>query len=260
MKSKEKIILAVFTILFVGFFLIQNYFKLQSRIVFCDVGQGDGAFINLRGGAQAVIDGGPDNNMIGCLGKYMPYFDRRIEYLIISHPDADHFVGAIEVLKRYAVGVVLTNGEAGDSPEYKEFIKLAEGKIAPAASFGFNEGKVNFFNRPDGKYSDNDNSLVFKFLYSGKSILFTGDISEKGEALFLKQDLKSDILKISHHGSAESSSLEFLRAVSPKLAIISVGQGNKFGHPAYKILKRLENLGIKYLRTDEKGDIVVNLD
>jgi len=273
MKNKEKIIIVVCIFLFIGGFLAQELFiKPKSRIVFCDVGQGDGAFMNLKGGKQIVIDGGPDNSMIGCVGNYMPYFDREIEYLIVSHPDKDHFVGAIEVLKRYAVGAVITNGEMGDSPEYKEFLKLAEGKIIPAKDIDLNNGKINFYNRSDEKYSDNDNSLVFKFLYTpasilplkkgeegrGMSILFTGDISEKRENALLSSDLKSDILKIAHHGSKESSSLDFLKAVSPKLAIVSVGAKNSFGHPAYIILKRLENLGIKYLQTDEAGDIVIN--
>jgi competence protein ComEC len=262
MDFKEKIIIAVCAVLFVGIFLAQNYFKLQSRIVFCDVGQGDGAFINLKDGVQIAIDGGPDNNFIGCIGEYMPYFDRRVEYLIVSHPDKDHFVGAIEILKRYDVQKVIISGEDGDSPEYEEFLRLSKDKITASEDFEIAGAKIFFYKIAGTKLSGNDKSLVFKFLYGEKSILFTGDISEKGESALLASgvNIKSDILKIAHHGSRESSSRDFLRAVSPRLAIISVGAENKYGHPAYIILKRLESLGIKYFRTDESGDIIRGFD
>lgn len=266
MTFKEKIIIFCCVVLFVGVFLAQDFFvKSKSRIVFCDAGQGDGAFINLHGGMQIVVDGGPDNKMIGCVGKYMPYFDRRIEYLIISHPDKDHFVGAIEILKRYAVNKIIVNGDLGDTAEYKEFLRLAGERAALARDIDFPDGKIDFLDTGYRAANANDNnsrSLVFKFSYAGKNILFAGDAPKEIEENLIKNkiDLRSDILKISHHGSKESSIPEFLKAVAPRLAVISVGADNAFGHPAYRVIKNLENAGIKYLRTDEAGDIVVNLE
>ncbi|MBU4421930.1 hypothetical protein KKB41_03170, partial [Patescibacteria group bacterium] len=122
MKNNEKIFIAIFTTLFiVGIFVEDIFVRQKSRVIFCDVGQGDGALINLSdgtsfftkatNGTQILIDGGSDNKFVGCVGSNMPYFDHRIEYMIISHPDKDHFVGAVEILKRYDVSRVYINGE-----------------------------------------------------------------------------------------------------------------------------------------------------
>jgi competence protein ComEC len=233
------------------------------------------------GATQIIVDGGSDNSLVGCVGKYMPYFDRKIEYLIISHPDADHFVGAVEILRRYFVERVIINGDESDLPEWREFEKLSAGRLMIASAgdkIKIGKSEINFLSpEKDGQYKDNnDRSLVFKFLYTPSlppltppykggeslSILFTGDLPEMIEKNLVQEkvDLSSDILKVGHHGSKYSSSEDFLRAVSPKFATISVGAENSYGHPNYIILKRLENLGIKYLRTDESGDIVVNFD
>lgn len=256
----KKLFWPLILIIFLDIFMIGEWrLAHQEKVIFCDVGQGDSAMI-VMGATQIIIDGGPDNSLAGCVGKYMPYFDRKIEYLIISHPDADHFVGAVEILQRYFVEHVIVSGDEFDSPEYKEFLRPADDKITPALDFEIAKAKIIFYKINAEQSSDNDRSLIFKFIYAGKSILFTGDISAKAETFLPVRDIGADILKIAHHGSKESSSLEFLKAVSPRLAVFSVGADNKFGHPAYIILKRLENLGIKYLRTDESGDIVVNLE
>lgn len=277
-----KIFSALILIIFLDIFMIGEWrAAAESRVVFCDIGQGDGVFINLKGGTQIIADAGPDNNMVGCAGKYMPYFDRKIEYIIISHPDKDHFAGAMELLKRYDVGKVFWNGDLSAIPEYAEFLKMAGGRAEVAytdSDFRAAGAKIDFlypYVLDRETKNNNDNSLVFRFEYTptsilplskgeegrGISILFTGDLPATGEAELIKHNanLRADVLEVGHHGSRYSSSEEFLRAVRPKLAAISVGANNKYGHPAYIILKRLKNLGIKYLRTDEKGDIVINL-
>jgi len=266
-KHRKKLFLGVAILILVGIFAAEEgLLKIKSKAVFCDVGQGDGIFITLESKEQILIDGGPDNKMIGCVGEHMPYFDRTIEYMIISHPDKDHFVGAVEVLKRYNVKHIILNGDEDSSPEYEEFKKFS--KASAIARAGDNivleNGQITFFHPRQKDYfkDSNDNSLVFKFEYGGKSILFTGDISEKIEANLLAVsgvELRSDIIKISHHGSKTSSGEEFLKTVNPDLAIISVGADNKFGHPSYRIVKRLENLKIQYKRTDETGNIIVPL-
>jgi len=265
---KEKIIVAALIFLFAVAFAWREFNSQKSeRAVFCDVGQGDAALIKLRGGVQAVIDGGASTAVLSCLGKYMPYFDRRVEYVFVSHPDKDHFLGLVEILRRYAVGRVIVNGDESDLPEWREFEKLAASRLTVAYAgdkIKIGGGEVDFLSpKKNVEYKDNnEKSLVFKFLYNGKSILFTGDLPATIEKNLVREKvyLSSDILKVGHHGSQYSSSEEFLRAVHPKFATISVGADNKYGHPNYIILKRLQNLGVKYLRTDEAGDIVVNLD
>tara|TARA_B100000315_G_C14448383_1_gene527930 strand:+ start:119 stop:997 length:879 start_codon:yes stop_codon:yes gene_type:complete len=275
-KIRQNVFLCFCVFLFLCAFLGEDFFiRGKSRAIFCDVGQGDGIFINL-GKEQIVIDGGPDNKFIGCVGKYMPYFDRKIEYMIVSHPDKDHFVGAVEILRRYNVEKVIVNCDTSDIPEYAEFIKLAQNKllcVKNTQSIELGDGSIEFLYPLDGALSKdaNDNSLIFKFSYQTpsnsplvkgekKTILFTGDASTKVEKKLLKSgvDLKSDILKLGHHGSKTSSDEKFLQAVNPELAIVSVGADNKFGHPSYRVIKNLQKLGIKYYRTDEKEDIIVN--
>ncbi len=277
----KKLIWPLILIIFLDIFIIGEWrLAHQERVIFCDVGQGDGAMI-VMGATQIIVDGGPDNSLVGCVGKYMPYFDRHVEYLIISHPDADHFVGAVEILQRYFVERVIVNGDESDSPEWREFEKLAVARTAIASAgddIKIGQNEIKFLSpEKDAEYKDNnEKSLVFKFIYNASSppltppykggepleILFTGDLPENIEKDLVKEkaDLAADILKAGHHGSKTSSSENFLRAVHPRLATISVGADNKYGHPAYIILKRLENLGIKYLRTDERGDIIVNLN
>lgn len=277
----KKLFWPLILIIFLDIFMIGEWrLAHQERVIFCDVGQGDGAMI-MMGATQIIIDGGQDNSLAGCVGKYMPYFDRKIEYLIISHPDADHFVGAIEILQRYFVEHVIVNGDESSSPEWREFEKLSAGRTSVASAsddIKIGNGEIKFLSpEKDRQYKDNnEKSLVFKFIFplvakgevakpmgdESLSILFTGDLPETIEKNLVQEkvDLASDILKVGHHGSKTSSSENFLRAVHPRLATISVGAGNKYGHPNYIILKRLQNLGIKYLRTDESGDIVVNFD
>ncbi|PIR66570.1 MAG: MBL fold metallo-hydrolase [Parcubacteria group bacterium CG10_big_fil_rev_8_21_14_0_10_36_14] len=263
MKNKEKIFIICCTLLFISDFSVEDIFiRQKSRAVFCDVGQGDGIFINLKDGVQILVDGGPDNKFVGCVGNNLPYFDHRIEYMIISHPDKDHFVGAVEILRRYDVGKVFISGDSSDISEYQEFLRLAKNKLEVAtkdSDINFENGKIDFMHL--GGYKDsNDSSLIFKLIYNGKSILFTGDAPVKIEDDLINSnaDLKADILKVGHHGSKNSTSEEFLRAISPFLAIISVGENN-YGHPSYRVIKNLENADIKYKRTDEEGDIAIQL-
>jgi competence protein ComEC len=266
-KFRENLIIGVLVLTTIATFSWREL-KAQGieRVVFCDVGQGDAALINLKNNAQIVIDGGPSTAVLSCLGKFMPFFDRKIEYLIISHPDKDHFLGAVEILKRYNVGSVITNGDESDIPEYEEFLRLAENKIIvadPQADMDFADSRIDFLYPTEAEANEKDSnakSLLFKFIYNSKKILFTGDLPQEAEAKVLTRwiDVSADILKVGHHGSKTSSSADFLRMVNPRFAVVSVGADNKYGHPNNITLKRLENAGIKYLRTDETGDIVVN--
>ena len=262
---REKIFLLGAIAILIAIFLRQDFYNSKiSRAIFCDVGQGDGTFINLAGGIQIAIDGGPDNKFIGCVGKHMPYFDHKIELMIISHPDKDHFEGAIKLLENYQVEKIITSGDISSSPDYQAFLSLAGEKIQEIGAgedMKIGNSEIDFLS-PEKDYGDeNKNSLIFKLSYGGKRILFTGDAPTDIEENLIKEgvDLKAEVLKIAHHGSDGSLSKKFYEAVHPELAIISVSKDNKYGHPSARVLKALQNLKIKYSRTDEIGDVTIDL-
>jgi competence protein ComEC len=244
------------------------------EVNFLDVGQGDAAFIETPKGQQVLIDGGPSSVILEKLGKEMPFWDRDIDLVILSHPEADHLSGLIDVLKKYKVRNILWTGIIRDTPEYKEWqksIKEEGAKIYIAKkgekilmSDGISMDVLYPFENLEGKelQDSNDTSIVGRLVFSSNSFIFTGDITQTAEKEIIDKDMgvNSDVLKIAHHGSKTSSSEEFLKAVSPDVAVISVGKDNSYGHPTPEVLENLNKYGIKVLRTDELGDIKIISD
>jgi competence protein ComEC len=242
------------------------------EVSFFNVGQGDAIFVEVPGGRQILIDGGPDNSILGKLKKEMPLFDNTIDLIILTHADADHISGLLDVLKRYRVKNILwTGAEKNNSWELAEWKDLlnkegAQIKIAQSGQriFLSNDQKIFFdviypFESLEGRVFDglNDTSIVGRLVFGENSFLFTGDGGEDVEReIVLKNNINSDILKVAHHGSKYSTPEDFLQAVSPGLAIISVGENN-YGHPSKEVLARLAKFAIETLITQEKGDIKI---
>jgi len=236
------------------------------EIIFFDVGQGDAIFIKNQN-SQILIDGGPDKKILEKLSREMPFWDRTIDAVILTHPDPDHLSGILEVLKRYRVNKLFYSGSA---LEYLKrngidtFEKSDSEKIKAYAGqkiiFG-KEAKIEilypFFDFIQEGEDFNKSSIVCRLVFGKNSFLLTGDAPKLIEYnLLAKQSLiKSDVLKIAHHGSDTSTSDYFLQEVSPKIAVISVGKNNKFGHPRKEILDLLSKNSVNILRTDEEGDI-----
>lgn len=239
------------------------------EVVFLDVGQGDSILIE-QGDKQILIDGGPDGKKVmEGLGKYVPFWDREIEVVIATHPDADHITGLVDVLENYSVGEFIDNEVSSDSQIYKKLKELVDKKGVPKleAKTGMkiklgngSEMKIIF---PDGTQKKNNpkdtnsTSIVARLVYGQNSFLFTGDLPAKKESDFLDEgmDISADVLKVSHHGSKYASGLNFLEKVQPQEAVISVGKKNRYGHPSGEVLDRLSQVGAKILRTDREGDI-----
>ncbi len=246
------------------------------KVVFFDVGQGDSIFIETPQGHQILIDGGPSSAILEKLAKEMPFYDRTIDLIILTHPEHDHYFGLFEVLKRYEVENILWTGVIRDTAEYQEWINLIEKEganllIAEAGQkiilqkdpLIFMEILHPFENLAGQEIKNsNDTSIVTHLFFEDISFLFTGDIIKKVEAKLVEQgvDLDSEVLKVAHHGSKTSSSLEFLEAVSPEIAVIQVGKDNSYGHPHPEVLANLEQFGIYILRTDIDGDIKIVSD
>ncbi len=229
------------------------------HVSFLDVGQGDAILIQ-RGNQQVLVDGGPSPQAISLgLGNKMPFWDRTIDLVVLTHPDADHITGLVEVLQRYKVKQVLYPDLDSESPLYEEWLKLVKEKdikytIAQAGrQIGLGEGTViiKVINPQipllTGTGSDIDNNGVVLRISMGEvSFLLTADIRQEAEFELIthRADLSSTVLKVAHHGSNTSTSQEFLAVVNPQLAVISVGADKRFGHPTPAVMERLkEKLG-----------------
>jgi len=275
MSNNKKIFIIIFICLLlvaIGWFYY-DYQNKKFEIVFFDIGQGDSTFINFPGNNEILIDGGPDSSVLYKLGKYMPIYDRSIELMVLSHPHADHTTGLVETLNRYKVKQVLYTGVKYDSGIYKKFVDLIRNLAVESPEIGkIDFGKGNFleiiypFVSVKGvKFKDvNESSIVFILnLENGRKILFTGDINIKVEKEILDRislkKLNIDILKVAHQGSDTSSCKEFLHAISPKWAVISVGADNNYGHRSLRVIRRLERIGAKIFSTDKDGDIVFKM-
>ena len=246
------------------------------HVGFLDVGEGDAILIQ-RGSQDILIDGGPSPQAI-CLdlGEKLPFWDRTIELIVLTHPHADHLTGLVEVLHRYDVQQVLYPALDYDSPIYGEWLKLIKEKAIKCTTaqagqqIDLGDGAViNVLNPPiphlTGTESDIDNNGVVLRLSKGRvSFLLTADIRQEAEFELIadRADLSSTVLKVAHHGSDTSTTLRFLAVVSPRVAVISVGADNKFGHPKEEVIKRLEQkLGIENIyRTDKRGTIEFTTD
>lgn len=237
----------------------------KVKVVFCDVGQGDGALV-ISGSFQMLIDTGGDNQrMLGCLSRHLPFWDKNIETVVLSHWDIDHSGGLPDISRYYKIEKLYSNrlSPAGNEQKFYPTV-VGENDIIRYGGIDF-----EILSRDVVDGDSNENSLIgvlsYKDLPAGRQvkILMMGDApAEVEQSLVWQGKLKSlsnevDILKISHHGSDMATSSELLDEVNPKIAVISVGKDNKFGHPAKTVIKRLEERGIKIKRTDNMGDVIV---
>lgn len=271
-KNKIRILIVLFSITVIIWVFVFGEAKQSDvlEINFFDVGQGDAIFIETGDGKQMLIDAGPSNVILDKLGKEIPFYDRYIDLVILTHPEYDHINGLIEVIKRYDVGAIITTGVVRDTNQYKEWVRIIEQKNIPIyiAQLGgqieLNKDiKLNIlypFDNLAGQEVSNTNnsSIVGKLIYNDFELLLTGDIEKSVERKLVNSniDLKADILKVAHHGSKTSSTEEFLKAVDSVLNIIQAGKDNKYGHPHQEVLERMANVFV----TGQDGDIKLLTD
>lgn len=256
----------------------------EFKVVFLNVGQGDGTLIQFRNGQKMLVDCGPNAGVLARLGAELPFYDRTIDYVLATHPDLDHYGGCVDVVKRYKVSEIITNGKSKENDPYWQtwnaVQKESGAKLVTITSpLVWHIASTTFeFLSPDPALQfaaaaddSNNYSIVFRLLDPTDSYLFTADMEVPLEQALLKRycttaasttfaypcpRLQSHVLKVGHHGSKSSSGSELLEAVVPKTAVISVGP-NKYGHPSLRVIKRLERAGAAILRTDMMGDILV---
>lgn len=241
-------------------------------VAFLDVGQGDAVFIQSPTGNQVLLDGGPGKAVLRELASVMPWFDRSIDLIIGSHPDADHIGGLLDVLERYQVSGFMDPGVESDNGLDEALATLVSRE--PAERLLARSGQrihlgggavltVLFPDRDPAGLETNDASVVARLVYGNTEFLLTGDSPKKIEQYLIgqhKNNLEADVLKVGHHGSRTSTSPELLYWVRPSYAVISVGSDNRYGHPHAEVLDNLKNASSTVVRTDEQGTIVFKTD
>src|SRR4030042_2374295 len=261
------IVLAAGFLIIAVFSIFNNLPDGKVHIKFYDVGQGDSIFIRTPAGHKILVDGGPDNKVLSYLGEDLPFWDRSLDLVISTHPHSDHLTGLLEVLKRYKVKKVLLGKMSHTTDQYLEFLKLIKDRGVPTDSpkkgdkISLDDDVNLKFLSPKGYSGEetdlNLSSLVFLLSFRDFEVLLTGDASKESQPY--GQNLgQIDVLKVPHHGSKDALDSNFLKTLKPKLAIISVGKDNRFGHPAQNTLETLENLRVETLRTDLDGTVEID--
>lgn len=254
----------------------------EAKLIACDVGQGDAILISLNS-TQILIDGGPNNDVINCLSRHLPFWDRTLELVISTHPESDHYQGLIEVFRRYKVRTFLASSLENSAQSYQVLKDLvaAEGSQVLFAedTSGLKLGLIyldilhpshDFFvhnsttadhkvlGTTTSKLDRNDFSVIIELKIGDYKALFTGDVLPEASAQ-IKGLSDVDVLKIPHHGSKNGLTQEMLEKTTPEVALISVGK-NQWGHPNQETLDLLNKYNVNIRRTDQEGDIVIPLN
>jgi len=272
--------------------VILSYSDNKLHLIFCDVGQGD-AILAVRGRTQILIDGGPSDKVLVCLSQHIPFWDRDLEMVVLTHPEYDHITGLVSVIDRYNVRQIVSNSLLTESGVFSNFrsgviareIPVYSPKIGDKIKIGNLEMEILF---PLEKLGEeivwekagepavlgltsftgdfNKTAIVFELKYDQFEALFTGDIGVEQEKEINGELESIEVLKVAHHGSKYSTSEEFLEKIKPSLAVISVGASNRYGHPTSEVLQRLSKLDlpagrqVKILRTDIDGEVEIVSD
>lgn len=276
---KKLLLIALLVLLTTGIIYYQNKNRSLSRIVLCDVGQGDAIYLRLDTTTDVLIDGGPNSKVINCLNSELPFFDRQIEVVFLTHPDFDHFGGLNYVLDSFQIQTLyLPVSVQNNLPQNNELwnqvwqklkkqqvsieylqrgdeLKLGENSflvLYPQSSsrsvLGIDNTDVSF----------NNLALGLLALVKDKQILLLSDLDiAPAESALEQLNLSVDIFKVSHHGSKYGLSQKILELADPELAVISVGKNNWYGHPHEQTLQLLQSLNIPIKRTDKNGKIVL---
>ncbi len=270
--------LTIFSLVFLTFWQYVSFNDAKIHIVFCDVGQGDAILIKTSNNKYILVDGGPDRSVINCLSKHMPFWNRKIDLMLLTHPHADHFFGMFYVLERYQVGAFATEDLVNKTAAYNELMKMLDAKGVSRSyvssgdqwSIGNTEVIVAgptqeylFQTSPGGTIGESKEfaSLILNIIFGDFSVLLTGDSQVSGiEDAQNQLELPIDILHVPHHGSGTGLDEEVLKDLEPTLAVVSVGAENRYNHPHPRIMSLLQSLQIDVLRTDQKGTIEIVSD
>lgn len=279
---RKAVFVSVLLLLSLGVFLAVHLIIFSDNklhIVFCDVGQGDAVLIRSSSGIVSLVDGGPDESVLNCLSNHLPFWQRTISLMLLSHPHADHYVGMLGIIDNYMVKNFVTERLNNDTVLFSAFLERIKIKKIPSRHlyagdvFRFKDGLVIQVLGPSKEYlrqtSPNGQigekaefaSLVLLVTYHDFSLLLTGDSQVTGidDALRNSNIGKVSVLQVPHHGSRTGLDGTILDRIKPKLAVISVGKNN-YGHPSPQIEKILRDQDVKIVKTIENGDVEIVSD
>lgn len=248
------------------------------NIVYLDIGQGDATYIEFPDGTQMLVDCAKDATILEALGRVLPFYDKTIDYMVVTHPDLDHYGGCIDVLDTFDVHHIIFDGYyekkndffttflAAKEAEQAKYDEIAAPTVWNIASttihFLYPDHPIANNTRVPGHKKDtgsNNASIVMKLSYGDQDVLLMGDTEIELEEYLLHiyptSTLDIEVLKAGHHGSAGASSQSFVDAVTPEHTIFSAGRGNSYGHPSLRVIKRVERVGSEVWRTDTQGDV-----
>jgi competence protein ComEC len=254
----------------------------STEVRFPDVGQGDCALITFSSGQTVLIDGGGTRDNRFDMGRRVlaPYLWNRgiraLDLVVLSHPHPDHMNGLLFILRKFPVAEVWEAGLDVDLPGHDEFKRILVEKNIPLRIVSADDPPIllgdtelrilhprRAFEAPDRQTyaAENNRSLVVEVRSEGKAFVFTGDIGTAAEKDIVRTvtDLKTDLLKIPHHGSKSSSSEAFVNALRPEIGVITVGKGNQYRHPSEEVIMRYERIGTRICRTDSDGAVTVRI-
>lgn len=261
--------------------VLMNYWQQHQEdqaskmvVTFLDIGQGDATYIAFPDGSDMLVDCAIDARVLEALGRNMAFFDRRIDYLVITHPDKDHYGGCIDVMQRFDIGQIWYNGLEKDTDFHQSFLEqrakeparhvlidrrtvMQEGDVSIDVLFPNFSVTTTVESFPQGS---NNSSIVMKLSYGEMDVLLMGDAEEETENFLLsyyQDELNVEVLKAGHHGSDSSSKQPFLETITPQHVVVSAGKDNRYGHPHEEVIDRIQNIGATLWRTDEMGDVRV---
>jgi competence protein ComEC len=256
------------------------------EVTFLDVGQGDSLLVEAPSGRNVLIDGGGRPGSVGSdvgervvIPSLLLRGVRRLDAVVLTHPHEDHVGGLVSVVEQVPASLILYAGGDRGAPVYERFLAVARERKIPlrparaGQSLNLGDGIRVDVLHPDATRllgtasDDNNNAVVMRLVWREVSFLLASDVESEGEQALLARGaaagdapLSSTVLKVAHHGSDTSTGAEFLGAVAPKWAVISVGEGNEFGNPSPVVIRRLQEAGAKILRTDQDGQITISTD
>ncbi len=239
----------------------------QMEVHFMDVGQGDATLVTC-GGHAMLIDTGDDTKGTAVQNYLQKQKITKLDYLVLTHPDADHIGGAPVIITKFDISNVFVSNFEKDNKTYQKLIQSLDDKrikpLTPKVNSKYTLGTASITILAPGKSYDNPNdaSIALLLQNGNRSFLFTGDAGEDAEKDILKTglDISADVYKVGHHGSKYSTSGAFFEAVDPFYAVISCGEGNSYGHPHAETLNRLRKNGVMVYRTDEAGTVIASTD
>ncbi len=273
--AQRGIVIAAVVVVGIASLALGDAATRSTRLVMLDIGQGDAILLESRGGARMLVDGGPDpDRLLLQLDARIPPWDRRVDVVVLTHPHEDHVAGLVRVLERYRVGRVYEPGMHGPGSGWAAWNAalrngMPRGTLATGARIRLDEilltvlwpdpGTVPVEPADSGR-GINNTSVILLGEAGGRRFLLTGDAEEDVDPVLVARGLpRLDVLKVSHHGSATATSAELLAATRPAVALISVGEGNDYGHPTPSALARLRDVGARVYRTDRDGTVEVTL-